>query len=94
MLWGLEAQSPALDGRVEVEKVFRQSRVAENETETPGYAMVNASLNWKPFGDHHASLLLSVNNLFDVTARRHASFLKDYAPLAGRDIRVTARFTL
>jgi iron complex outermembrane receptor protein len=33
-----------------------------------------------------------VNNLFDVDARRHASFLKDYAPLAGRDFRITARF--
>ena len=29
---------------------------------------------------------------FDVVARRHSSLLKDYAPLAGRDIRVTARF--
>jgi len=28
-----------------------------------------------------------------VTARRHASFLKDYAPLAGRDFRISARFT-
>jgi len=26
-------------------------------------------------------------------ARRHASFLKDYAPLAGRDIRISARFS-
>jgi iron complex outermembrane receptor protein len=24
-------------------------------------------------------------------ARRHASFLKDYAPLAGRDFRITTR---
>jgi len=31
------------------------------------------------------------NNLFDVLARRHSSFLKDYAPLSGRDIRLTAR---
>ena len=35
---------------------------------------------------------LTANNLFDVVARRHASLLKDYAPLAGRDIRLTARF--
>jgi iron complex outermembrane receptor protein len=26
-----------------------------------------------------------------VVARRHSSFLKDYAPLAGRDIRLSAR---
>jgi iron complex outermembrane receptor protein len=36
-------------------------------------------------------LALSANNLFDVTARRHASVLKDFAPLAGRDFRITAR---
>ncbi len=36
--------------------------------------------------------MLSANNIFDVTARRHASFLKDFAPLAGRDLRVTLRF--
>ncbi len=33
-----------------------------------------------------AAIVLSANNIFDVDARRHASFLKDYAPLAGRDL--------
>jgi len=37
---------------------------------------------------------LSANNIFDADARRHASFLKDFAPLAGRDIRATIRFGL
>jgi len=27
-----------------------------------------------------------------IEARRHSSLLKDYAPLAGRDLRLTARF--
>jgi len=36
-------------------------------------------------------LSLTANNIFDVDARRHASDLKDYAPLAGRDVRLTAR---
>ena len=34
------------------------------------------------------TLSLQGNNLFDVDARRHSSLLKDYAPLAGRDIRL------
>ena len=38
------------------------------------------------------TLALAANNIFDVDARRHSSLLKDYAPLAGRDIRLTARF--
>ena len=37
---------------------------------------------------------LSANNLFDVEARRHASLLKDYAPLSGRDIRLTVRLEI
>jgi iron complex outermembrane receptor protein len=40
------------------------------------------------------SFALSADNIFDVNARRHASFLKDYAPLAGRDFRISARFSL
>jgi iron complex outermembrane receptor protein len=53
--------------------------------------MVNASVSFKPFKGNASSILLSANNIFDVAARRHASFLKDFAPLAGRDLRVTAR---
>jgi iron complex outermembrane receptor protein len=38
--------------------------------------------------------MLSANNIFDVEARRHTSVLKDYAPLAGRDLRATLRVQL
>src|SRR3546814_19282125 len=43
-----------------------------------------------PLGDR-ITLTVAANNLFDVAARRHASFLKDHAPLAGRDIRLSVR---
>ena len=93
LLGGLEAQSDALTGRIEVEWVDGQNRIAAFETATEGYTMTNASVAFKPFGaDNASSLILSANNIFDVTARRHASFLKDFAPLAGRDFRMTARF--
>jgi iron complex outermembrane recepter protein len=96
LLGGLEAQSPRVTGRIETEWVDGQKRVAAFETATKGYTMVNASLSWRPFGEDRkgTSLTLSANNIFDVNARRHASFLKDYAPLAGRDIRVTLRTSL
>ncbi len=94
LLGGLEAQSDVVHGRVEVEWVDGQDRIAAFETATKGYTMVNTSLGWKPFGARGPlSLTLSANNLFDVVARRHASFLKDYAPLAGRDIRISARLS-
>ena len=95
LLGGLEAQSDKLDARVEVERVSGQARVAAFETTTPGYTMTNASLAWRPWGkDKPISLTLSCNNIFDVTARRHASFLKDYAPLSGRDIRVSVKLAI
>jgi iron complex outermembrane receptor protein len=92
VLGGIEAQSDRLNGRVEVEHVFEQNRVTAFETPTADYTLVNASLGFKPIpGNQKLSLLLSANNIFDVDARRASSFLKDFAPLAGRDIRVTAR---
>lgn len=95
LLGGVEAQGERFSARAEVEHVFDQDRVTGFETPTDGYTMVNASLSFKPLmGNDRTTLMLSANNLFDVEARRHASFLKDYAPLAGRDIRLTARFSL
>jgi iron complex outermembrane receptor protein len=92
LLGGIEAQGDELDGRVEVEHVFDQHRTADFETPTPGYTMVNASLSLTPFADNKTTLVLSANNLFDVNARRASSFLKDFAPLAGRDLRATLTF--
>lgn len=89
---GLRAESPHLDLGVEFEHVTAQNRVAQFETTTPAYTLVNLSLAWRPWGTARpVSLYLSGNNLFDVEARRHASFLKDYAPLPGRDIRAGVR---
>jgi|ThiBiot_300_plan_2_1041538.scaffolds.fasta_scaffold06304_3 iron complex outermembrane receptor protein len=92
LLGGLGVTSPKVDLRGEVEWVDKQTRISPFETPTDGYTMVNAELNFRPWGnDRPLSFAVSANNIFDVDARRHASFLKDYAPLAGRDIRVTAR---
>ncbi|PZU79617.1 MAG: TonB-dependent receptor [Sphingomonas sp.] len=81
--------SPLFDMRTEVEHVTRQSRIASIETPTDAFTLVNARGEWRPGGrDGMLALRLVANNLLDVTARRHSSMLKDYAPLAGRDIRV------
>lgn len=94
LLGGLEAQSDRLTARAEIEHVFAQRRLAAFETPTEGFTFANLSLNWIPFAAHRqTSVTLSANNIFDVDARRHASFLKDFAPLPGRDIRLTARLS-
>lgn len=95
MLGGLSAKSPHLDLGIEAEHVFAQNRVTGFETVTPAFTLVNVSATWRPMGDDGPlSLIVSGNNLFDVNARRHASVLKDYAPLGGRDIRVTLRLEI
>ena len=92
VLAGVEAQTAALDGRVELEWVDDQDRTAAFENRTEGFTLVNASLAWRPFGRANGTtLLVSANNILDVDARRHASFTKDFVPLAGRDFRVSFR---
>ena len=82
------------DGRVEIERDFTHDRTAPNETDTAGFTMVNASLDYHPFAANpELTLSLVGNNLFDVDARRSTSLLKDFAPLAGRDIRLSARMS-
>ncbi len=85
-IWG------QFDGRLEIERAFAHRRTAPIETDTSGYTMVNAAFDWHPFAAKpELTLSLLGNNLFDVEARRSTSRLKDYAPLAGRDIRLGAR---
>ena len=95
VLGGVEAQGDRFTLRAEVEHLFDQDRIARFETPTRDYTIVNASLSLSPFGrDSRTTLLLSANNILDANVRRHASFLKDFAPLAGRDLRATLRFGL
>lgn len=94
LLGGAELTSGHFDLRGEVEYSDAQNRIAAFETPTEGFTLVNASATWRPFGrDRNIALIASANNLFDVTARRAASFTKDFVPLAGRDFRVTARLS-
>ncbi|GGJ47135.1 TonB-dependent receptor [Sphingopyxis bauzanensis] len=92
VLGGLEAQGERIDARAEVEWTDDQTRIAPFETATKGFTLVNASISWRPLPDtKNLTLSLAANNIFDSEARRHASFTKDYVPLTGRDIRITAR---
>nr|WP_166176870.1 TonB-dependent receptor [Altererythrobacter segetis] len=86
----VSASRGAIAGRVELEHDFAQRSTAPLELPTAGFTLVNASADWHPFADRpDLTLSLAANNLFDVAARRSTSLLKDYAPLAGRDVRLT-----
>ena len=87
--------TPHPDGYANAAELVRGlKRIADFETPTDGHTMVNASLAWHPWGKTSETVvMLSANNIFDVEARRHASFTKDFVPMAGRDIRLSTRFS-
>lgn len=88
---GLEYGSPVLTLRGEVEWNAKQSRVAEFENPTSAFTLVGISASWKPMGaDSALTLIASADNLLNVTGRRAASGTRDFVPIAGRDLRITA----
>jgi iron complex outermembrane receptor protein len=91
---GLEFDSPVFDLRGEVEWNAKQDRVTENENPTSAFTLVNLSATWKPTGETGPlMLILSADNLLDVSGRLAASETRDFVPIAGRDVRITAKFT-
>jgi len=95
LLGALEAQSDALDLRAEVQWFDSQDRISPFETATDGFAHVNLSAAWKPMrGNGNLTVMLLANNLLDAEGRRHASFTKDFVPLAGRNVKLSVRLSL
>ena len=69
-----------------------QNDVASYETSTDGYTLVNASIQYE-FGARGIDWVLFARgeNLTDEEARVHTSFLKDQAPLPGRNFTMGVR---
>ena len=87
--------SEKIDARIEGWWVDEQDRVAEHETRTPGYEMLNASVGYRFFAGRTVhELILRGRNLTDEAAYNHVSFLKLEAPLPGRDIALIYRLLL
>lgn len=91
LLAGIEAEADHLSLRAEVDYTTEQNKVEDGESATDGYALTNAFLTWHPDTAIDARISLSVHNIFDVEARQHTSFLKEVAPLPGRNFRVSLR---
>jgi iron complex outermembrane receptor protein len=89
---GLRYQGEHLSSSLFARRTAEQDRVAAFETRTAGFTTVDASVGYRFFhGDVVHSLLLAGTNLTDELARNHVSYLKDVAPLPGRDVRLTYR---
>jgi iron complex outermembrane recepter protein len=92
---GLHYHGDRFQGLIEGVRVQRQGRVSAFETATPGYTLLNANVGYRVFvGNTVLDLLLRATNLTDERAFNHVSFLKDVAPLPGRDVSLAVRVSI
>jgi len=89
----VNADWQAWHGMVEVVRVGKQDRVADFEGATGGYNMVNLGGHYTTrIGGVPAQIYARINNLTDELAFSHTSFIKEAAPLPGRNITAGLRF--
>lgn len=87
-------QSKGWEVELAVAHYFEQDEVADLETTTDAYTLVDAELAYTFSGDLGGmTVYLKGMNLTDEEARVHTSFLKDQAPLPGRGFRFGLRGT-
>jgi iron complex outermembrane receptor protein len=83
---GLDYALGRVTSSLDVTRNFAQHRIAENETPTDSYTMVNATLNYHWPTKFHIDTFAKATNLLNQDAREHTSVLKDIAPLGGRAV--------
>jgi iron complex outermembrane receptor protein len=82
-------ENERLSAHLDITRYQSQDKIAEFETTTDGYTLVDASVSYDlQVLNNNLSLYLKGNNLTDTEARVHTSFLKDIAPRPGRNISV------
>lgn len=78
--------------RLDVDYNFAQNRVAQFESKTKGYTMLNFGADYKlNFASSNFTLYLKATNLLNEEARNHVSFLKEIAPLQARSLMIGVR---
>lgn len=76
----------------QVMRVFSQDNIAEFESSTDGYTMLDANVSYfTSIQGYDIELFAKGRNLTDEAARVHTSFLKDLAPLPGRSVLLGVR---
>ncbi len=88
---GVTYESDRIGANLEAIVHARQDRVTTYETKVDGYTLLNANLTWRPMGKSGPlALILSGENLLDKVGRLATSETRDFVPIAGREIRLTA----
>lgn len=89
---GVNVRKGGLIARAGARYSASQNNLGAFETETDGFTMLDASLTYRIFsGGVFHDITLVGSNLTDSEARMHTSYLKDIAPLPGREIRLIYR---
>ncbi|NBQ85176.1 MAG: TonB-dependent receptor, partial [Methylophilaceae bacterium] len=83
---GLDYNFGDLSSKIDVLHGFKQDRVANNETTTDAYTLVNATLSYRLKTAFHLEAFAKARNLLDQDIRDHSSFLKEIAPMGGRSV--------
>jgi iron complex outermembrane receptor protein len=91
----LKLDAGAADAYVGALRAADQNRPGEFENATAGYTRVDAGLNYylTAFNARDTQLFVRGTNLTNATIRASASFLRDYAPEAGRSVEAGVRFS-
>lgn len=90
---GIDWASGAWSAGAEYQFTAEQDRVAENESASDSYGLLSVYAAWRTtVGRHTWELFVRGTNLTDEEARPHTSFLKDLAPLPGRNVTAGVRW--
>ena len=85
LLGGVEAATDRIFLRAEVEWADDQDKVATFEEPTEGFTLLNLSAAYS--FDDRITFRFGVDNVTNEEARQHSSFLKESAPLPGRNFK-------
>ena len=92
---GVEYTKEKWTADLEAQYVAHQTKTARFENGTDAYTLTNLGYTYNIVRDDKAfSFFARVRNIFDVEARNHVSFIKDIAPLAGRNFIVGAQIQM
>lgn len=89
-----EFNRDAFSAHAELFRVASQRRVADYETSTPGYNLINLGASYTlGQGGLEYRFYAKLDNLTNQLAFAHASFIKDAAPLTGRNLSLGMRLS-
>ena len=84
-------QQESWQARAESRTHLRQSNPSKTEVETDGYTQLNVAVSYKTgISGADVNLSLKGNNLTDAYGQSHTSYLKEYAPIPGRNFVLSA----